>query len=167
MSNHSTERGLRDENARLQQLVQEQDALLVQQQQAAATKRKTYARHTQESIILDLVVPQFVGASEYCFLAGVSRGWRAQQLKLSFAQARSIERTTDKLRTAYRAALTTVSRLAWAFDSGLTVAAIRDDLTALQLVNLVQKVAVNASTRDNVLNWACFCGIRWNAEHLR
>jgi hypothetical protein len=120
----SSELNLRDEIARLQQLVQEKDALLAQQQQHKPSNQRssTYGYQAQKSIILNLVIPQFVGASEYCFLAGVSRGWRAQQLRLSFAEAVKKGRTTDKLRTFLRAALTTAARLRWAFDSGLTAA---------------------------------------------
>jgi hypothetical protein len=135
MSDCSSELSLRNEIARLQQLVLEKDVLLFKQQQILP------AEHLQ---IMDLVLPQFVGASEYCFLAGVSRGWRAQQLRLSFAEAVKKGHATDKLRTSHRAALTTAIRLQWALDSGLTLAAFHA-LTALQLVNLVQSVAVDAN----------------------
>jgi hypothetical protein len=161
MSNFSTEVNSHDEIAR-QQLVLEKEALLAQQQQRATrSNRQAYSRQTQESIILELVIPQFVGASEYCFLAGVSRGWRAQQLGLSFVEARSERRTKDKLRTAYRAAFTTAARLQWALDSKLSVFAVRDDLSALQLVNLVQEVAVDARAEVLVLNRAQAAGSRW------
>jgi hypothetical protein len=65
MSKSGAELSLRDEIARLQQVVQAQHALLVQQQQAAAPRRNRQpdGHHTHESIILNLVIPQFVGAS--------------------------------------------------------------------------------------------------------
>jgi hypothetical protein len=163
MSNFSTELVLRDEIARLQQLVLEKDALLVERQQMVSYERpQAIKRHTEGSIIQDLVIPQFVGASEYCFLAGVSRGWRVQQLKLSFAAAAAKKRrTSDKLRTCYRAALASAARLQWASDSGLD-RAVFDALTALQLVNLVQKVAEDANAQAGVLSWMREHGNRWS-----
>jgi hypothetical protein len=155
----SGEPSLRDEIARLQPLVEEKDALLVQQQQQQQQQQRktstqrplTYGHQTQESVILDLVIPRFVGSSEYCFLAGVSRGWRAQQLKLNFAGARSINRTTDKLRTSLRAVLTTAARLQWAFDNGLTAAVFDSIVTPLQVVKLVQEVVADATVQTEVL----------------
>jgi hypothetical protein len=154
---------MRDEIARLQQLVLEKDALLSKQQQTAPDERSQMfgSRPTQESIILELVIPQFVGASEYCFLAGVSRGWRAQQLRLSFAEVAKKRRTTDKLRTSHRTALTSAARLQLAVDSGLTLAVFHA-LTALQLFNLVQKAAVDARAQAGMLALAREHGNRWS-----
>jgi hypothetical protein len=143
-------------------IVLEKDALLMTQQQIApAEHSQAFGRPTQESIILELVIPQFVGAIEYCFLAGVSRGWRAQQLRLSFAEAVKKGRTTDKLRTCHRTALKSAARLQLAIDSGLTFVVFQA-LTALQLVNLVQSVAVDVSAQAGVLALAREHGNRWS-----
>jgi hypothetical protein len=164
MSNHSTELTLRTENARLRQLVLKKDTMLLKQQLAALTERPpTYDRYTQESIILDLVIPHFVGASEYCFMAGVSRGRSAQQLNLSFAEATKKQRTKHKLRTSHRAALTAAARPSHtALFNPLSDA--HCNLKALQLINLVQKVAVDASAQADVLASLRELGCTWDED---
>jgi hypothetical protein len=81
---------------------------------------------TQDEVILEFVLPSWLSASEYVFLASISSEWRRRMLKRCYenfklkeiaAQPKKLPKHVVPVATAINAALESSVRLQWALDN--------------------------------------------------